>query len=129
MSGYTVWRRSGVPVTWLTLDNAITFVYLWAALWLTLFIVLSLKLPDLDASDFEVMGFRGSIAFMCYSIFVRRFFDIDIVILVPALAIFAWTAMATSFRLMLKLCCITCEIKDSVICRLIPKHFCLNHPR
>jgi uncharacterized protein (DUF2062 family) len=92
-------------VTWLTYGNFITFVFAWAAVWLLGFIIFSIHLGDLEPSDFEVIFFRGSIAFVCTSVFIRRWFDLGEIFIIPALCIFAYTAAATTVRVAGRICC------------------------
>jgi len=106
-------------VTWLTYDIFITFIFGWSSFWLFLFVVITALMPGLEPSDYEVMGFRASIAFVCLSVFIRRWFDTGQIVLIPAFSIFAWTAMATTVRLIIKRCC----LHPRTQC-LIPQHFC-----
>lgn len=85
-------------MTFLTLDNYLTFIYGWAGAWLTLCVILLLSRPGNDWGDYEIVGFRASIAFVCLSVAFRRVFDFPVMAIVPALSIFAWTAMMNTVR-------------------------------
>lgn len=111
-------------MTWLTYGNFITFIFAWVAVWLLGFIIFSINVGDIEASDLEVMGFRGSIAFVCTSVVIRRWLELDEVWLIPALLVFAYTAMATTIRVGYRVCCK--DKKRIMVCRLIRRGFCSN---
>lgn len=108
-------------MTLLTLDNFFNFIYAWVSFWLIIFVVMTATIPGLNAADFEVMGFRGSIAFVCLSVFFFRNYDISPWWLVPAFSIFGWTAAATSIRVLVTICC-----ERGGRCLLIPRKYCSN---
>jgi hypothetical protein len=85
-------------VTFLTLDKFYTLVYGWSGIWLVICCLLLVSRHDKNAADWEIIGFRASIAFVCLSVAFRRIYDLNQYIVLPALSVFAWTAMMNTIR-------------------------------
>lgn len=86
------------------LDRFFDFVFTWTAIWLTvtaIAMVVSLHRSPIRWKffwDYHVIGFIGSIAFVCVSVAIRRWYDWDTNALVPAYSIFAWTSFTNALR-------------------------------
>lgn len=94
----------GVRGTFSMLDNFFDFVWSWTSFWLVITVIamtVSLRRQPVRMRlfwDYHVLGFFTSLAFVLVSVSVRRWFDMPLYTLVPALSIFAWTAMTNSIR-------------------------------
>jgi hypothetical protein len=89
-------------VTWLTLSNFFTAVYAWSAVWLTLFVLVSLPRPNKHPADWEVIIFRASLASVCATVVFYRLRYIPPEALILPLLAFAYTSMATTVRVIRK---------------------------
>lgn len=80
------------------LSEFFTFIYLWSGAWLSLMVVLMMSRKGKEWVDYEVIGFRASIAFVCLSVATYRLTHFDQTILIPALSVFGWTSMMNTIR-------------------------------
>lgn len=90
-------------MTSLTLSSFFDFIFAWTGFWLTLTVILLMTRAHKEAPDYEIIGFRAAIAFVCASVFTFRWWDFNPLVLVPAYSIFAWTAAATCVRIAIKI--------------------------
>lgn len=84
-----------------SLDDYLTLIYGWSGIWLTICVILLISRHGKNIADYEIVGFRASIAFVCLSVALRRVFDLRTEFIVPALSVFAWTAMMNTVRVAL----------------------------